>query len=69
MASLRFDLPHPFGPTIAAKPPPLNRISVRSQKLLKPWISTRLSFSKANGFLPSTVERNQRAQSPSDRGS
>src|SRR5713226_7607124 len=46
MASLRFDLPHPFGPTTAAMPPPLNRNSVLSQKDLKPWISTRFSFSK-----------------------
>src|SRR6202142_3258029 len=46
MASLRLDLPHPFGPTIAAIPPPLKRNSVRSQKDLKPCTSTRLSFSK-----------------------
>ncbi len=46
MASLRFDFPHPFGPTMAAMPPPLKRSSVRSQKDLKPWISTRFSFSK-----------------------
>src|ERR1035438_1188874 len=31
MASLRFDLPQPLGPTIAAMPPPLKRSSVRSQ--------------------------------------
>src|SRR6266404_6090572 len=46
IASLRFDLPHPFGPTTAAMPPPLNRSSVRSQKDLNPWISTRFNFSK-----------------------
>src|SRR3984885_4791569 len=45
-ASLRFDLPHPLGPTTAAMPPPLNRNSVRSQNDLKPWSSTFLSFSK-----------------------
>src|SRR6266849_4606882 len=50
MASLRFDLPHPFGPTIAAIPPPLNRSSVRSQKDLKPCSSSRLSLSKT--YLP-----------------
>ena len=46
MASLRFDLPQPFGPTMAAIPEPLNLNSVRSQKDLNPWISTRLSLSK-----------------------
>ncbi len=46
MASLRLDLPHPFGPTMAAMPPPLKRNSVRSQKDLKPCTSTRFSFSK-----------------------
>src|SRR6266851_4592904 len=46
IASLRFDFPHPFGPTTAAMPPPLKRNSVLSQKDLKPWISTRFSFSK-----------------------
>src|SRR5580704_18530927 len=45
MASLRLDLPHPLGPTTAAIPPPLNLSSVRSQKDLKPWSSTFLSFS------------------------
>src|ERR1700722_14125379 len=46
MASLRLDLPHPFGPTMAAMPPPLKRNSVRSQKDLKLCTSTRFSFSK-----------------------
>src|ERR1700733_1006801 len=46
IASLRLDLPHPFGPTMAAIPPPLKRNSVRSQKDLKPCTSTRFSFSK-----------------------
>src|ERR1700739_3767881 len=45
IASLKFDFPHPFGPTTAAIPPPLNRSSVRSQNDLKPWSSTFLSFS------------------------
>src|SRR5580698_1034057 len=45
MASLRFDLPHPLGPTTAAIPPPLNLSSVRSQKDLNPWSSTFFSFS------------------------
>src|SRR5579885_1167587 len=46
MASLRLDLPQPFGPTMAAIPPPLNFSAERSQKDLKPCSSTRLSFSK-----------------------
>src|SRR5580704_13738930 len=46
MASLKFDLPHPLGPTTAAIPPPLKRSSVRSEKDLKPCSSTRFSFSK-----------------------
>src|SRR6185437_17150661 len=46
IASLRFDLPHPFGPTTAAIPPPLNRSSVRSQNDLKPCSSSRFSLSK-----------------------
>jgi hypothetical protein len=50
MASDRFDLPHPFGPTMAATPLPVNRISERSQKDLKPCSSTRLRIS--NGRLP-----------------
>ena len=50
MASLRFDFPHPLGPTTAAMPEPLNRISVLSAKDLKPCSSTRFSFS--NGLTP-----------------
>src|SRR5450755_1814652 len=46
MASLRFDLPQPLGPTTAAIPPPLKHSSVRSQKDLKPCSSTRFNFSK-----------------------
>jgi hypothetical protein len=46
MASLRLDLPQPFGPTTAATPLPENRISVRSQNDLNPWISIRLRMSK-----------------------
>ncbi len=45
MASLRLDLPHPFGPTTAAMPPPGKRISVFSQKDLKPSSSTFFSLS------------------------
>ncbi len=47
IASLRFDFPHPFGPTTAAMPEPWNFSSVRSQNDLKPCNSTRFSFSKA----------------------
>jgi len=46
MASLRLDFPHPLVPTTAVIPEPLNRISLRSQNDLKPWSSTRFSFSK-----------------------
>ena len=46
MASLRLDFPQPFGPTTAATPLPENRISVRSQNDLNPWISIRLRMSK-----------------------
>src|SRR5580658_565268 len=46
MASLRLDFPQPLGPTTAAMPEPGNFISVLSKKDLKPWISTRFSFSK-----------------------
>jgi hypothetical protein len=52
MASLRLDLPHPLGPTIAAIPEPWNCISDRSQNDLKPWSSIRLSFSKVAVPLP-----------------
>src|SRR6266851_5207172 len=49
MASLRLDLPQPFGPTMAAMPPPLKRSSVRSQNDLNPCSSTFRSFS--TGYL------------------
>src|SRR5215471_21784577 len=55
IASLRLDLPQPFGPTIAVIPEPWNRISVRSQKDLKPWISTRFSLSKPAPPIPQDV--------------
>src|SRR3990172_5146063 len=45
-ASLIFDLPHPFGPTIAAMPSPLKAISVLSANDLKPSSSTLFSFNK-----------------------
>src|SRR5262249_27190705 len=46
MASLRLDLPHPLGPTMAAIPSPLKRSSVRSQKDLNPCNPTLFIFSK-----------------------
>src|ERR1700761_8474968 len=46
MASEIWDLPQPFGPTIAAMPSPASCTSVRSQKDLKPRICTFLSLSK-----------------------
>src|SRR5580704_1302659 len=59
IASLRLDLPQPFGPTTAAMPPPLNRSSVRSQNDLKPWSSTFLSLSKLHleQYLPDYANR------------
>ena len=51
MASLRLDLPQPFGPTTAAIPPPLNFNSVLSQNDLKPWSSTFFNFSTAKTAL------------------
>src|SRR5271165_3497719 len=61
MASLKFDLPHPLGPTTAAMPPPLNRSSVRSQNDLKPCSSTFFSFSTA---LPHTLGRSGESRDP-----
>ena len=46
MASEMFDLPQPFGPTMAAMPSPWNLSSVRSQNDLKPRICSFFSFSK-----------------------
>ena len=48
IASLIFDFPQPFGPTMAVMPPPLNSTSERSQNDLNPTSSTFFSFSKAN---------------------
>src|SRR5262249_36428467 len=45
MASAMFDLPHPFGPMIAATPSPGNFSSVRSQNDLKPRICSFFSLS------------------------
>src|SRR6202162_3266039 len=56
MASLRLDFPQPLGPTMAAMPEPGNFISVLSKKDLKPWISTRFSFSKVQP-LPIIISR------------
>ena len=47
MASERFDLPHPFGPTMAVMPP-ANWRSVGSTKDLNPDSSRRFSFSMAS---------------------
>src|ERR1035437_5521231 len=45
MASEMFDLPQPFGPTMAAMPSPWKRRSVRSQNDLKPRICSFFSLS------------------------
>jgi hypothetical protein len=46
MASTTFDFPQPLGPTMHVVPVPLNVTTVRSQKDLKPTISTFRSLSK-----------------------
>src|ERR1700683_540505 len=51
MASTTLDLPHPFGPTMQVVPVPLNVTTVRSQKDLKPIISTFRSLSKISPFV------------------
>src|SRR5262249_62212183 len=50
IASTTFDLPQPFGPTMHVVPVPLKVTTVRSQKLLKPTISTLRSLSKVSPF-------------------
>ena len=50
MASEMFDLPQPFGPTMAAMPSPWKRRSVRSQNDLNPRICS--FFSLSNVILP-----------------
>src|SRR5580704_8793359 len=51
MASTTFDLPQPFGPTMQVVPVPLKVTTVRSQKDLKPTISTLRSLSKVSPFV------------------
>src|SRR5277367_69745 len=51
MASTTLDLPHPFGPTMQVVPVPLKVTTVRSQKDLKPTISTLRSLSKVSPFV------------------
>src|SRR5271165_143245 len=51
IASEMFDLPQPFGPTIAAMPSPSNFSSVRSQNDLKPRICSFFSLSNFHSFL------------------
>src|SRR4051794_6327501 len=43
MASVRLDLPQPFGPTMPVRPGSIRK-SVLSQKLLKPTMRRRLNF-------------------------
>src|ERR1700756_4170421 len=58
MASEMFDLPQPFGPTMAAMPSPWKRRSVRSQNDLKPRICSFFSLSKASSFEAAKPVRN-----------
>jgi len=51
IASTTLDLPQPLGPTMQVVPVPLNVTTVRSQKDLKPTISTLRSFSKVSPFV------------------
>src|SRR5271157_65664 len=51
MASTTLDFPQPFGPTMQVLPSPLNVTTVRSQKDLKPTISTFRSLSKVSPFV------------------
>src|SRR5271156_1448527 len=51
MASTTLDLPQPFGPTMQVVPVPLKVTTVRSQKDLKPTISTLRSLSKVSPFV------------------
>src|SRR5215831_16874038 len=50
IASAMFDLPHPFGPMMAATPSPGNFSSVRSQKDLKPRTCSLFSLSNSHSF-------------------
>src|SRR5664279_480689 len=52
MASEMFDLPQPFGPTIAAMPSPWNFNSVRSQNDLKPKICSFFNLSNLHSLIP-----------------
>src|SRR3974377_464469 len=56
MASEIFDLPQPFGPTMAATPSPWNFSSVRSQNDLNPRICSFFSLSNLDSFAPVLVE-------------
>src|SRR5208283_521340 len=51
MASTTLDFPQPFGPTMQVLPIPLNVTTVRSQKDLKPTISTFRSLNKVSPFV------------------
>src|SRR5215471_15223931 len=50
IASEIFDLPQPFGPTIAATPSPWNFSSVRSQNDLNPRICSFFNLSNLHSF-------------------
>src|ERR1700674_5855595 len=52
MASTTLDLPQPLGPTMQVVPVPLKVTVVRSQKDLKPAISTFRSLSKLSSLYP-----------------
>src|SRR6516162_10740916 len=59
MASARFDLPQPFGPTMAATPSPWNLNSVRSQNDLNPRICSFFSLSNLHSLCGAILEQGQ----------
>src|SRR5271166_1584605 len=66
MASEMFDLPQPFGPTMAATPSPWNFSSVRSQNDLNPRICSFFSLSNLYSFVRAPLEpQTGRPNSPS----
>ena len=55
-ASITFDLPHPFGPTMAVTPGEKSTV-VFWAKLLKPWRSSRLRYTRGRGTGPEDTVR------------
>src|SRR5271167_4726189 len=64
MTSRMFDLPQPFGPTIAAMPSPWNFNSVRSQNDLNPRICSFFSLSNLYSFVRAMLQPAERPDQP-----